>query len=99
MSKLTNKDNLEKLAQALDARSKALVKSSVAEESARAQGIEADLQEQIEETQDMFGGKAIRYVTQAEYNQLTDEQKNDPTVVYFIIDAEDLSQYLLLLYR
>lgn len=91
MSKLTNKDNLEKLAQALDARSKALVKSSVAEESARAQGIEADLQEQIEETQDMFGGKAIRYVTQAEYNQLTDEQKNDPTVVYFIIDAEDLS--------
>ena len=91
MSKLTNKDNLEKLAQALDARSKAFVKSSVAEESARAQGIEADLQEQIEETQDMFGGKAIRYVTQAEYNQLTDEQKNDPTVVYFIIDAEDLS--------
>ena len=91
MSKLTNKDNLEKLAQALDARSKAFVKSSVAEESARAQGIEADLQEQIEETQDMFGGKAIRYITQAEYNQLTDEQKNDPTVVYFIIDAEDLS--------
>lgn len=91
MSKLTNKDNLEKLAQALDARSKAFVKSSVAEESARAQGIEADLQEQIEETQDMFGGKAIRYVTQVEYNQLTDEQKNDPTVVYFIIDAEDLS--------
>lgn len=91
MSKLTNKDNLEKLAQALDARSKAFVKSSVAEESARAQGIEADLQEQIEETQDMFGGKAIRYVTQAEYNQLTDEQKNDPTVTYFIVDAEDLS--------
>ena len=91
MSKLTNKDNLEKLAQALDARSKAFVKSSVAEESARAQGIEADLQEQIEETQDMFGGKAIRYITQAEYDQLTDEQKNDPTVVYFIIDAEDLS--------
>lgn len=91
MSKLTNKDNLEKLAQALDARSKAFVKSSVAEESARAQGIEADLQEQIEETQDMFGGKSIRYITQAEYNKLTDEQKNDPTVVYFIIDAEDLS--------
>ena len=91
MSKLTNKDNLEKLAKALDARSKAFVKSSVAEESARAQGIEADLQEQIEETQDMFGGKAIRYITQAEYNQLTDVQKNDPTVVYFIVDAEDLS--------
>ena len=91
MSKLTNKDNLKKLAQALDNRSKALVKSSVAEESARAQGIEADLQEQIEETQDMFGGKSIRYITQAEYNQLTDEQKNDPTVVYFITDAEDLS--------
>ena len=91
MSKLTNKNNLEKLAQALDARSKAFVKSSVAEESARAQGIEADLQEQIEETQDMFGGKAIRYITQADYNQLTDEQKNDPTVAYFIIDAEDLS--------
>lgn len=91
MSKLTNKDNLKKLAQALDARSKAFVKSSVAEESARAQGIEADLQGQIEETQDMFGGKSIRYVTQAEYNQLTDVQKNDPTVVYFIVDSEDLS--------
>lgn len=91
MSKLTNKDNLKKLAQALDARSKAFVKSSVAEESARAQGIEADLQGQIEETQDMFGGKSIRYVTQAEYNQLTDVQKNDPTVAYFIVDSEDLS--------
>ena len=91
MSKLTNRDNLEKLAKALDARAKANIKASVAEEAARAQGAESILQEQIEVTQDMFGGKSIRYITQAQYNQLTDEEKNDPTIAYFIIDAEDLS--------
>lgn len=91
MPKLTNKDHLDKLAKALDARSKALIKASVAEESARAQEVETTLQGQITDTLDMFGGKAIRYITQAQYNQLSDEEKNDPTISYFITDAEDLS--------
>ena len=91
MPKLTNKDHLDKLAKALDARAKALIKASVAEESARAQEVETTLQGQIADTLDMFGGKAIRYITQAQYNQLSDEEKNDPTIAYFITDAEDLS--------
>lgn len=91
MPKLTNKDHLDKLAKALDARAKASIKASVAEESARAQEVETTLQGQIADTLDMFGGKAIRYITQAQYNQLSDEEKNDPTVAYFITDAEDLS--------
>ena len=91
MPKLTNKDHLDKLAKALDARAKASIKASVAEESARAQEVETTLQGQIADTLDMFGGKAIRYITQAQYNQLSDEEKNDPTIAYFITDAEDLS--------
>ena len=91
MPKLTNKDNLDKLAKALDARAKAAIKASVAEESARAQEVETTLQGQIADTLDMFGGKAIKYITQAQYNQLSDEEKNDPTIAYFITDAEDLS--------
>ena len=91
MSKLINQNNLDKLAKALDARSKAAIKSSVAEESARATAAELTLREDIDLTQSMFGGKSIQYITQSQYNSLSDAEKNDESIAYFITDAEDLS--------
>ena len=47
--------------------------------------------EQIQEVEDMFGGKALRYVTQAEYDVLSEEDKNNDNIVWNITDKEDLS--------
>ena len=87
MSKLTNLNNLDKLSKALDARYKELID----EEKARAIAEEQALQTEINITKEMFGGKSIKYVSQAEYDVLTEEEKNNETVMYFITDAEDLS--------
>ena len=87
MSKLTNLNNLDKLSKALDARCKELVD----EEKARAIAEEQVLQSEIDITKEMFGGKSIKYITQAEYDALTEEEKNNETVTYFITDAVDLS--------
>ena len=87
MGKLTNINNLDKLSKALDARYKELID----EEKARAIAQEQILQAEIDITKDMFGGKSIKYVTQAEYDILTEEEKNSDTVTYFITDAVDLS--------
>ena len=37
---------------------------------------------------DCLGGKKIRYVTNEEYNNLTDEQRNDESIIWNILDAE-----------
>ena len=87
MSKLTNLNNLDKLSKALDARCKELVD----EEKARAIAEEQLLQSENNNIKDMFGGKSIRYVTQAEYDNMTEDEKNSGTVTYFITDAVDLS--------
>ena len=39
--------------------------------------------------QDYTGGKKQRYLTQAEYDILTDEQKNDDSIVYNITDIDN----------
>ena len=87
MGKLTNLDNLDKLSKALDARYKELI----IEEKARALAEEQALQAEINVTKDMFGGKSIRYVTQAEFDNLTEEERNSSEITYFITDAVDLS--------
>ena len=87
MDKLTNLNNLDKLSKALDARYKELID----EEKARAIVEEQVLQTEINATKDMFGGKSIRYVTQAEYDALTEEERNSSETTYFITDAVDLS--------
>lgn len=40
---------------------------------------------------DLLDGKKIRYVTQEEYNALSDEQKNDNSFVWTITDAEAIN--------
>ena len=87
MDKLINIDNLNKLSKAFDARYKELIN----EEKARAIDEEEALQSEIDITKEMFDGKSIKYVTQAEYDVLTEEEKNNETVTYFITDAVDLS--------
>ena len=55
----------------------------------RLQLSKAELEELIAEVRDMFGGKSICYITQAEYDMLTEDEKNDETKTYFITDASD----------
>jgi hypothetical protein len=55
--------------------------------------------EELQAVEDMLGGKALRYVTQAEYDVLSEEEKNNDAIVWNITDAEkdgadvDLSEY------
>jgi hypothetical protein len=44
--------------------------------------------EELQAVEDMFGGKALRYVTQAEYDVLSEEEKNNDAIVWNILDAE-----------
>lgn len=76
MGKLISTDKLSRLVKALDNR------INVSAEELRAL---------IEEVRDMFGGRSLMYLTQAEYDALDEEAKNDETISYFITDAEDLS--------
>ena len=85
--KLVNLDNLDKLSKGLDARYKEMIQ----EESERAMLQEQVLDTKINATKDMLDGKTIRYVTQVEYDNLSDAEKNNDTIVYFITDAKDLS--------
>ena len=73
-SKIVNLDALDKIAKEL--RRKALADISQQEE-------------EIEKVRDMFGGKSFRYVLQEEYDNLSEEEKNDPSIVWNIIDAEE----------
>jgi PHD/YefM family antitoxin component YafN of YafNO toxin-antitoxin module len=80
-------DKIARLAEALDSR----MDDKVATEESRAKEIEADLQQSINDTQAMFGGRSIVYITQAEYDMLSEEEKDDNTKAYFIVDAADAS--------
>ena len=85
--KLLALDGLDLIAKTLYERNKGLIRS----ESDRAIAEEQALQSEIDITKEMLGGKALRYVTQAEYDELSEEEKNDEDVVYCITDAADIS--------
>lgn len=87
MSKLVNLSNLDRLTKAIKEHYKGLID----EEQARALAQEQILLAEIGSVEDMFGGKSIRYVTQAEYEALSEAEKNSSTITYFITDAVDLS--------
>ena len=42
---------------------------------------------------DLLGDKKLRYMTQAEYDLLTDDEKNDENIIYNITDA-DIPDYV-----
>ena len=87
MNKLVDKERLDKAAKALNK----IIKDLTNNERERAIAAEELLEAAIENTTQMFGGKSIRYVTQEQFNAMTEEEQNDPIITYFIIDAEDLS--------
>ena len=76
--KLVSLNNLDKLSKSLNAHYKEMIQ----EESDKAMA-------EIEATKSMLDGKSIKYVTQAEYDNLSEAEKNNDTVVYFITDAVD----------
>jgi hypothetical protein len=78
--KLVSLNNLDKLSKKLNVRYEEMIQ----EKSDRAMA-------EIEITKNMLDGKSIKYVTQAEYDNLSDAEKNNNTVAYFITDAVDLS--------
>ena len=86
-NKITNLDNLTKLANALNSQ----IKDKVAIEEARAAASELDLQQNVDEIRNMLGGKSLVYLTQAEYDNLTDIEKNDENIIYCITDAENMN--------
>ena len=65
------------------------VSTKIAEAQLGGDNTEVDLSDYAtkEELEDFTGGKKQRYVTQAEYDVLSDEQKNDTSLVWNITDA------------
>lgn len=82
---MVDKEKLARLAQALDDRAD----NKVAQEAERAAQAEADIQAHSDETRDMLGGKSLKYLTQAEYDLLSEEDKNNANIIYYITDLED----------
>lgn len=85
--KLLTLDGLDLIAKTLYERNKGLIRS----ESDRAIAKENALLDNINSVREMLGGKSIKYITQAEYDELTEAELNDDAVVYFVTDAADMS--------
>ena len=84
---MVDKDKLARLAHALDDRAD----EKVLKEANRAAEAEAQIQAHSDKTREMLGGKSLIYLTQAEYDILPDEDKNNPEVIYYVTDLEDRS--------
>ena len=82
---MVDKDKLARLAHALDDRAD----EKVANEAQRAAQAEADIQAHSDATRAMLGGKSLKYLTQAEYDVLSEEEKKNENVIYYITDLED----------
>lgn len=48
-----------------------------------------ELENKITDLNAKLGGKSFNYLTQLEYNTLSEEEKNNPSIVYCITDAEN----------
>ena len=76
MGKLINTDKLDRLSKALDNRIKVTAE---------------ELTSLIDDVREMLGGRSLVYLTQLEYDALSEEEQKSESVSYFITDAEDLS--------
>lgn len=86
MAKLINTSNLDTLAKGLNNHTKELIEV----EKNRAMAVEGVLETSINDVRNMFDGRSFRYVTQTEYNVLSQEQKDREDIVWCITDAEDI---------
>lgn len=85
--KIVDLNNIARFASALDSR----MKNKIAIEELRAKVEESNLSQGINDVRTMLGGKSLVYLTQAEYNDLSEGERNNEDIMYFITDAEDLS--------
>ena len=46
-------------------------------------------EESIQRVEDMLSGKSLKYITQEEYNNLSEEEKNRMDIVWNIVDADE----------
>lgn len=86
-NKMIDLNNIARLASALDSR----MKNKIEVEELRAKEEESNLLQTINRVEEMLGGRSFVYLTQAEYNELTEEEKNNDEITYFITDAQDTS--------
>ncbi len=86
-NKMIDLSNIARLAAALDSR----MRNKIEEEELRAKEEESNLLQAIKEVEEMLGGKSLIYLTQAEYDVLAEEEKNNESIMYIITDAEDIS--------
>ena len=86
-NKMIDLSNIARLAAALDSR----MKSKIEAEELRAKEEESNLLQTINRVEEMLGGKSFVYLTQAEYDELTEEERSNDEIIYFITDAQDAS--------
>ena len=87
MTKLVNKNSIEKLARHLDQR----MKSTVEQERFRAENEENNIRNKALQIEAMLDGRSFKYLTQEEYDALTEEEKERADMSYVVIDAVDKS--------
>ena len=87
MNKIVDAEKLVRLTKALDTRMVTKIKV----EQERALEKEESLKEDITKVREMLGGRSLVYLTQNEFDNLTEEEKNNNEKNYFIVDLEDLS--------
>ena len=86
-NKMIDLSNIARLAAALDSR----MKSKIEAEELRAKEEESNLLQTINRVEKMLGGKSFVYLTQAEYDELTEEEKSNDEIIFFITDVQDAS--------
>lgn len=90
MNKLISSDNLERLSKGLYK----LLENLIAEEESRAFASEQLLSSEITRVENMLGGRSIVYLTQAEYDDLTESEKNSNTITYAITDEKKIEDFI-----
>lgn len=90
--KLVRLTNLSRLTQGLDAKFKENLEdlNDAITESLSEKANVVFVEEEIENLEEMLGGKSIRYVTQDEYDALDEAIRDDESIAFFITDAEEL---------
>ncbi len=83
-NKLIDNESMLKFAKAFDAR----IKNKIVLVEERTLDIESDLTQKIESVKRMLGGKSLVYLTQEEYDALSEDNKNDETKMYIITDLD-----------
>lgn len=89
--KIIDSNKLQRLTEALNEK----LLEDINDEVTRAKAAEQSLDGEIDGVRDMFGGKSLKYITQAEYDRLSDVEKNNSNIVWNITDAPEVEDVIL----